>query len=171
MQNPSGTGIYLDNENIQLTELTPTCFGKVITKPPAAELSQFLTAEDKSGNCMGGGVLDKLYRFPLPTQGAGAARPSTRKAVLLSGHPQGIDSLSIRWKQCLPWYRVHQIPDWEEHEARWRMAMPIEVTLTSPWGCGRESSRSLLFQTKDVFRPDWQSSALQKLISACQTWL
>lgn len=87
VQNPSGTGICLDNENIKLTELTLTCFGKVITKPPAAELSQFLTAEDKNGNCMGGGVLDKLYSVPLPTQGSIAARPFTRKAVLPPGHP------------------------------------------------------------------------------------
>lgn len=79
----------MDNENIQLTELTPTCFGKVITKPPAAELSQFLTAEDKNGNCMGGGVLDKLYRFPLPTQGASAARLALGRLSSFPATPKG----------------------------------------------------------------------------------
>lgn len=43
VQNPSGAEIYMDNESIQLTELTLTCFGKDITKPPTAGLSQFLT--------------------------------------------------------------------------------------------------------------------------------
>lgn len=64
----------MDNENIQLTELILTCFGKDITKPPTAGLSQFLTAGDWSGICAGGGVLERLCRVPLPAQEAPAAR-------------------------------------------------------------------------------------------------
>lgn len=79
----------MDNENIQLAELTLTCFGKDITKPPTAGLSQFLTVGDWSGICMGGGVLEMLCRVPLPAQGTTAARQQTlsRQAFLWPDHP------------------------------------------------------------------------------------
>lgn len=64
----------MDNENIQLAELTLMCFGKDITKPPAVGLSQFLTVGDRSGICMGRGVLKMLCRVTLLAQGATAAR-------------------------------------------------------------------------------------------------
>lgn len=67
----------MDNENIQLAELTLTHFGKDITKPPTAGMSQFLTVGDWSGICLGGGALEMLCRVPLPGQGATAARQRT----------------------------------------------------------------------------------------------
>lgn len=67
----------MDNENIQLAELTLTCFVKDIIKPPIAGLNQFLTVGDWSGICMGRGVLEMLYRVPLPAQRAAAARRQT----------------------------------------------------------------------------------------------
>ena len=98
----------MDNENIQLAELTLTCFGKDITKPPTADLSQFLTVGDCIGICMGGGVLETFCRVPLSAEGTTAAR---QQPLLWAGFP--LDwlcprgTLRLRGKVCLPGYKAN----------------------------------------------------------------